>query len=96
MKASPLPNPVPHGFIFYPESSRASALGLTAKEGAMFSLPLPDLLWKSPAACQPQWPRAELPAAGRRALNSGQGEEGQIFTLDTSQSPGPSELLPSC
>lgn len=62
----------------------------------MFSLPLPDLLWKSPAERQPQWPRAELLAAGRWALNSGQGEEEQIITPDTSQSPGPSELLPSC
>lgn len=45
MKASHLPNPVPHQFTFYHEVTEGLCPGI-AKEGAMFSPPLPPALEK--------------------------------------------------
>lgn len=56
MKASPLQTLSLTGSPSIPTSSRASALGLTAKEGAMFSLPSPTCSGK---AQQPVAPVAQ-------------------------------------
>lgn len=86
-ESQPLANPVPHRFTFYPVIAGLCP-GPDCQGGRHVLPALPDLLWKSPVAVGPSGPglSSELRA----------GEEGRLFTPHASQSPGPSELLPSC